>query len=94
MPNNNFQFIFHLFLQLIGSAMATKFAPPSVCLSPNYLKETILFLRLLRWFCFITKNANIDVFSEVLNELNLSLKFTVEKGKIIVTKFLIDLYKF
>ena len=28
------------------------------------------------------KNANIDVFREVLNELHPSLKFRVEKGKI------------
>ena len=27
------------------------------------------------------KNANIDVFRELLNELHPSLKFTVEKGK-------------
>ena len=27
------------------------------------------------------KNANIDVFRELLNELNPSLKFRVEKGK-------------
>ena len=32
-------------------------------------------------FALSPKNANIDIFREILNELHLSLKFTVEKGK-------------
>ena len=32
-------------------------------------------------FVLWSKNANIDVFRELLNELHPSLKFTVEKGK-------------
>ena len=32
-------------------------------------------------FVLWPKNANIDVFRELLNELHPSLKFTVEKGK-------------
>ena len=32
-------------------------------------------------FVLWTKNATIDVFKELLNELHPSLKFTVEKGK-------------
>ena len=36
-----------MFLQLVGTAMCTKFAPPYACLSVGYLEETILFPRLL-----------------------------------------------
>ena len=32
-------------------------------------------------FVLWPKNDNIDVFRELLNQLHLSLKFTVEKGK-------------
>ena len=91
-----------MFLQLVGTAMGTKFAPPYACLSVGYLEEAILFPRLLPLHFTLTKsklieeifkrftndgfvlwpkNANIDVFRELLNELLLSLKFTVEKGK-------------
>ena len=43
MSNNNFQFDICLFLQLVSTAMGTKFASPFACLSVGYLKETILF---------------------------------------------------
>ena len=36
-----------MFLQLVGIAMVTKFAPPYACLSVGYLEETTLFPRLL-----------------------------------------------
>ena len=36
-----------MFLQLVVTAMGTKFAPPYACLSVGYLEETILFPRLL-----------------------------------------------
>ena len=42
--NNNFKFDSYMFLQLVGNAMDTKFAPPYACLSVGYLEETILFL--------------------------------------------------
>ena len=32
-----------MFLQLVGTAMGTKFAQPYVCLNVGYLEETILF---------------------------------------------------
>ena len=32
-----------MFLQLVGTAVGAKFAPPYVCLSVGYLEETILF---------------------------------------------------
>ena len=91
-----------MFLQLVGTAMCTKFAPPYACLSVGYLEETILFPRLLPLHFTLTecklieeifkrfiddgfvlwpKNANIDVFRKLLNELHPSLKFIVEKGK-------------
>ena len=41
----------------------------------------------------MAKNAIIDVFREVLNELHLSLKFTVEKENLVVSKTLIYLQK-
>ena len=91
-----------MFLQLVGTAMGTKLAPPYACLSVGYLEETILFPRLLPLHFTLTecklieeifkrfmddgfvlwpKNANIDIFRKLLNELHPSLKFTVEKGK-------------
>ena len=91
-----------MFLQVVGTAMGTKFAPPYACLSVDYLEETILFPRLLPLHFTLTecklieeifkrfmddgfvlwpKNANIDIFRKLLNELHSSLKFTVEKGK-------------
>ena len=91
-----------MFLQLVGTAMGTKFAPPYACLSVGYLEETILFSCLLLLHFTLTecksieeifkrfrmmvlfygqKNANIDVFRELLNELHPSLKFTVENGE-------------
>ena len=36
-----------MFLQLVGTAMGKKFAPPYACLSVGYLEETILFPQLL-----------------------------------------------
>ena len=102
LSNNNFQFDIYMFLQLVGTAMGTKFAPPYACLSVGYLEETILFPRLLPLHFTLTecklieeifkrfmdygfvlwpKNANIDIFRKLLNELHPSLKFTVEKGK-------------
>ena len=47
LSNNNFQFDIYMFLQLVGTAMGTKFAPPYACLSVGYLEETILFPSLL-----------------------------------------------
>ena len=88
LSNNNFQFDSDMFLQLVGTAMGTKLAPPYVCLSVGYLEETILFPRLLPLrftltecklieeifkrfmndgFVLWPKNANIDVFRELLN---------------------------
>ena len=42
----------------------------------------------------IMDDANIDVFRELLNELHLSLKFTVEKGKNSCEQNFDTLYKF
>ena len=36
-----------MFLQLVVTAMGTKFAPPYACLSVGYLEEAILFPHLL-----------------------------------------------
>ena len=33
LSNNNFEFDSYIFLQLVGTAMGTKFAPPYACLS-------------------------------------------------------------
>ena len=88
LSNNSFQFDSYMFLQLVGTPMGTKFAPPYACLSVGYLEETILFPRLLPLhfrlsecklieeifkrfmddgFVLWPKNANIDVFKELLN---------------------------
>ena len=47
LSNNNFQFDIYMFLHLVGTAMGMKFAPPYACRSVGYLKETILFPRLI-----------------------------------------------
>ena len=47
LSSKNFQFDIYMFLQLVGTAMGTKFAPPYACLSVGYLEEIILFPRLL-----------------------------------------------
>ena len=89
-----------MFLQLLGTAMSTKFAPPYAFLSGGYSEETILFPHLLHlhftlaeyrlieeiikrflddgFVLWPKKNANIDVFRELLNELHSSLKLTVD----------------
>ena len=115
LSNNNFQFDIYMFLQLVGTAMGTKFAPPYACLSVGYLEETILFPSLLPLHFTLTecklieeifkrfmddgfvlwpKNGNIDIFRKLLNKLHPSLKFTVEKEKIVANKTLILLHKF
>ena len=87
LSNNNFQFDIYMFLQLLGTAMGTKLAPPYACLSACYLEETILFPRLIPLHFTLTecklieeifkrfmddgftlwpKNANIDIFREIL----------------------------
>ena len=38
LSNSNFQFDIYMFLQLIGTAMGTNFAPPDACLSVGYLE--------------------------------------------------------
>ena len=43
LSNNNFQFDIFMFLQLVGTAMGTKFDSPYAYLSIGYLEETILF---------------------------------------------------
>ena len=43
LPNNNFQFDSYTFLQLVGTAMGTKFVPTYACLGVGYLEEIILF---------------------------------------------------
>ena len=40
----SFNLIF-MFLQLVGTGMCTKFAPPYMCHSVGYLEEAILFKR-------------------------------------------------
>ena len=42
----------------------------------------------------MTKNADIDVFREVLNELLFSLNFAVENEKLVVRKTVTHLHKF
>ena len=44
-----------MFLQLVGTAMGTKFAPTYACLSAGYLEETILFPRLSPLYFTLTK---------------------------------------
>ena len=48
LSHNNFEFDSYMFLQLVGTAVGTKFAPHCACHSFGYLEETILFQRLRR----------------------------------------------
>ena len=43
LSNSNFQYDSYMFLQLVGTAMGTKFAKSYASLSVSYLEETILF---------------------------------------------------
>ena len=43
LTNNNVLFDEHMYLQLLGTAMGTKCAPPYACLTIGYLEETKLF---------------------------------------------------
>ena len=43
LSSSNFQFYSYIFLQLVGTAMGTKFAPPYAYLSVGHLENTILF---------------------------------------------------
>ena len=43
LKNNNVLFDDHMYLQLPGTAMGTKCAPPYACLTAGYLEETKLF---------------------------------------------------
>ena len=64
-----------MFLQLVGTAMGTEFAPPYACLSVGYLEETILFPSLLSLYFTLTECKLIGNFlvflplanSEILN---------------------------
>ena len=97
LSNNSFQYDSYMFLQLVGTAMGRKFAPPYACVIVGYIEQTIFFPRLLPLhftltecklieeiferfmddgFVLWSKNANIDVFRKLLNELHPPLKFT------------------
>ena len=43
LTKNNVLFDEHMYLQLLGTAMGTKCAPPYACLTIGYLEETKLF---------------------------------------------------
>ena len=79
-----------VFLQLVGTAMGKKSAPHYACPCPrllplhfiltgcNLIKEMLKrFIDNILW----QKDANINVFRELLHDLYFSLKFTVKKGK-------------
>ena len=57
-----------MFLQLVGTAMGTKFAPPYACLSVGYLEETYLFPRLLPLhFTLIECKLTEEIFKRFMN---------------------------
>ena len=69
LSNKNFQFGSYMFLQLVGTAMSTKFAPRYACLSVNYLEETILFPRLLPLHFTLTECKLIeDIFKRFMDD--------------------------
>ena len=55
-----------MFLQLVGTAIGTKFVPPYACLSIGYLEETILFPRLLPLHFTLTECKLIEEISKRL----------------------------
>ena len=58
-----------MFLQLVGTAVGTKFALPYACLSVGYLEETILFLRLLPLHFTLTKCKLIkEIFKHFMDD--------------------------
>ena len=50
LKNNNFHFDGDVWLQRVGTAMGTDFAPPYACLTMGYLEETKLKPKLLEFF--------------------------------------------
>ena len=88
--NNNLKFVIYMFLQLVGTRMGSKFAPPYACFSVGCSEETILFPQLLLLHLTLPEYKLIekifkrfieDVFRDLLNELHHSLKFTIKKRK-------------
>ena len=53
-----------MFLQLVGTEINTKFAPPYECLSVGYLEETIIFPRLLPLHFALTECKLIEEICE------------------------------
>lgn len=81
-----------MFLQLVRTAMGKKSAPPYACPCPRLLPLNFiltgcnLIKEMLKRFIddgFVLwqKDANINIFREILHELYFSLKFTAKKRK-------------
>ena len=81
-----------MFLQLVRTAMGKKSAPPYACPCPRLLPLNFiltgcnLIKEMLKRFIddgFVLwqKDANINIFREILHELYFSLKFTAKKMK-------------
>ena len=63
LTNNNVLFDEHMYLQLLGTAMGTKCAPPYACLAIGHLEETKLFTQEL------TKYFNQDECNQIIQLL-------------------------
>ena len=69
LSNNDVQFDSYMFLQLVGTAKGTKFAPPYAYLSVGYLEETILFPRLLPLHFTLTEyKLNEEIFRRFMDD--------------------------
>ena len=69
LSNNNFQFDIYVFLQLVGTAMSTKFVPSYACFSVCYLEETTFFtLSLPSYFTLIECKLIEEMSKRFVNE--------------------------
>ena len=68
LKNNYFNFDNQLWLQLIGTAMGTNFAPAYACLTMGYLEETKLKPQLLRYFTVDQTRIIIENFIRYIDD--------------------------
>ena len=66
LSNNNFQFDSYMILQLVGTAMVTRFAPPYACIYVGYLEKLFYFHDYYPW---ILHKLNESWLKKYLNAL-------------------------
>ena len=68
LSHNYFKFDGIMYLQLIGTAIGTIFAPPYACLTCGYLEETQLYPRLINHFPLDVANTIINFYYRYMDD--------------------------